>query len=382
MFSRKANENMTIAERIHRDYMLEIERTFRRNGICHHLEYISDSDEAVKKRTADDDVEFDVMMVIDRHEYDLQVFHDNDRPGYAGLKQFRGEQPSPELRNVLSYWNFWEFISAIFFNVDLYVDPDRTVHALINELRNITKNSVRLKGILKFSQRGPVIQMDVHPDSWFIFWGPLLYSVDLVPAYQVDGTLFVSTPLKGETPKAMTWRQSSDQNSVNTGLAKETLKLNTKINDLETQLRQGNLMIYGLRGKPSATSEANEPINLALALFNNEMSVEVRHKDISKAYFLPSKDAERRPMLIQFNNPRVRGNILLARKALKTDSDDKKSRIYINEHLTSLNATLCTEARKLVKEKSLHSTWTRDGRIYIKRSESNTPPTRITSLND
>src|SRR6218665_410179 len=178
-------------------------------------------------------------------------------------------------------------------------------------------------------------------------------------------------------------KRSSDQNSVNTGLAKETLKLNTKINDLETQLRQGNLMIYGLRGKPSATSEENEPINLALALFNNEMSVEVRHKDISKAYFLPSKDAERRPMLIQFNNPRVRGNILLARKALKTDSDDKKSRIYINEHLTSLNATLFTEARKLVKEKSLHSTWTRDGRIYIKRSESNTErPTRITSLND
>ena len=46
--------------------------------------------------------------------------------------------------------------------------------------------------------------------------------------------------------------------------------------------------LYGLlRGKPSATSEENEPINLVLDLFNNEMSVEVRHKDISKAYFLP-----------------------------------------------------------------------------------------------
>jgi len=88
---------------------------------------------------------------------------------------------------------------------------------LINELRNITQNSVRLKGTLKFSQRGPVIQMDVHPDSWFIFWGPLLYSVDLVPAYQVDGTVFVSTPLKGETPNAMTWRRSfsiHDEDSV------------------------------------------------------------------------------------------------------------------------------------------------------------------------
>src|SRR6218665_1363803 len=96
---------------------------------------------------------------------------------------------------------------------------------------------------------------------------------------------------------------SSDQNSITAGLDKENLELNTKINDLETELRQGNLMIYDLRGKSSATSEENEPINLALTLFNDQMSVEVRHRDISKAYFLPSKDAQRRPMLIQFNNP-------------------------------------------------------------------------------
>src|SRR6218665_217577 len=89
----------------------------------------------------------------------------------------------------------------------------------------------------------------------------------------------------------------TEQNSITTGLAKENLKLNTKINDLKTQLRQGNLMIYDLREKPSANSEKNEPINLALTLVNDQMSVGVRHKDISKAYFLPPKDAQRRPML-------------------------------------------------------------------------------------
>ena len=196
-------ENMTIAERIRRDYMLEIERTFRRNGICHHLEYISDSGEAVKD--ADDDVEFDVMMVVDRHEYEIQVFHDNDRPGYAWLKPYMypGKYPSPELLKVLTYINFFPYI----FDGHLYVDRRTTIHIFFNELQNIIKKFKMMKDRVKLIKHDSVIRMDIYQESGFIFRGLRLYSVDLVPAYQVDGALFVSKALKGETPNAMSWRR-------------------------------------------------------------------------------------------------------------------------------------------------------------------------------
>lgn len=62
-FAREAKESMTTAKRIHRDYMLEIEKTFRRNGFCHHLEYMSNSGEAVREKMADDDTNFDEVTI-------------------------------------------------------------------------------------------------------------------------------------------------------------------------------------------------------------------------------------------------------------------------------------------------------------------------------
>lgn len=212
-FAREAKESMTTAKRIHRDYMLEIEKTFRRNGFCHHLEYMSNSGEAVREKMADDDTNFDVLMVIDRHEYDLQVLHDNDRPGYAWLKLIRGEKPSSQLEKVLTIWDFRAYAFAYIFGLNLYyVDPEKTIDIFIDELRNQVKTSVQMKGKVDFNRRGLAIRMDVYLNSGLVFWGKHLYSVDLVPAYQVDGVLFVPKPLKEDTcrpiPKRLTWRRS------------------------------------------------------------------------------------------------------------------------------------------------------------------------------
>lgn len=83
-----------------------------------------------------------------------------------------------------------------------------------------------------------------------------------------------------------------------------------------------------------------------------------------KKLCLPSKGKNpHRPLLIRFNNSVARQSVLLARKDLRNTLDDKPSN-FINEHLTSLNASLFSDARKLVKSKLLHTAWLCKRRIY------------------
>ena len=55
--------------------------------------------------------------------------------------------------------------------------------------------------------------------------------------------------------------------------------------------------------------------------------------------------------------------------------------VYVREDLTKAKSQLFAETRKLVKNKVIKSTWTRDGKIFIQPSE-NARPTQILSLDD
>lgn len=119
--------------RIHKAFMEEIENVFRRKGICHRLEYTGSSYEGVnvRKNSVEDDLEFDGMVIIDKHMYDLHVLKDGARPGYAWLKINRGEQPSWGLDKVLKRWNFFGYTSS-----ELCVDPEKTIDIFNANCRN------------------------------------------------------------------------------------------------------------------------------------------------------------------------------------------------------------------------------------------------------
>ncbi len=53
--------------------------------------------------------------------------------------------------------------------------------------------------------------------------------------------------------------------------------------------------------------------------------------------------------------------------------DDTSRNIYINEDLTLHRAKLFHDARQLVKQKRLHSTWTQQGNIMLKKNEEDRP---------
>lgn len=205
-YAREPREKIAEAMKIHRSFMLEIERHFQRRGICQYLEYTGSSYEGVKvrKSSEDDDLEFDVMMIINRHSYNLNALKIEDKPGYAWLQLHKEHQASPGLNKVLGYWDIFGV-----FTGQKYVDAYKTMDVFESELQKCINDSTQMKGTVKLRRHGPAIQLDVHPDSGVLLWGPRLFSVDIVPTYSVGGELYVSKPIKGECmPNDMTWRIS------------------------------------------------------------------------------------------------------------------------------------------------------------------------------
>ena len=53
-------------------------------------------------------------------------------------------------------------------------------------------------------------------------------------------------------------------------------------------------------------------------------------------------------------------------KILRESRKLKGTNIYLNEHLTSTNAAIAREARKMKKEQKIAATWTRNCKILVK----------------
>ena len=66
-------------------------------------------------------------------------------------------------------------------------------------------------------------------------------------------------------------------------------------------------------------------------------------------------------------NNAVKRDVMMGRKNLKG------TRIYVNEQLTPKNAALFKKARDLRKHGNIESTWTYNGKVFLKKSQSTSP---------
>ena len=85
----------------------------------------------------------------------------------------------------------------------------------------------------------------------------------------------------------------------------------------------------------------------------------------------PRADCVPRPVLVKFISYNVRRRIFESRKKLRDKPALKH--IYINEDLTKENSQLAYEARMLKKRGRLAETYTRDGRVFVKRFPNGSP---------
>jgi hypothetical protein len=117
--------------------------------------------------------------------------------GFARLKPRRGTEE--KLRGLLNYKGILG---------DWFVDAQKVNNKFFGQIQKCINESTVMKGKAKLINHGPATQMDVYLESGVVFWGPKFYSVDIVPAFEVDGNLYVAKPLKDKSIPAGIWRRS------------------------------------------------------------------------------------------------------------------------------------------------------------------------------
>jgi len=177
---------------------------------------------------------------------------------------------------------------------------------------------------------------------------------------------------------ADTRQQIAAQNKKIELLEKQYSAVKQELDDMVIYMRRDNVIINGLTeqfaevagqtdtvvDETSATSE-----KVFLEFCNSKLGLTIDPKDISVAHRLGKKRiGVARPIIVRFSNRKTRDLIMSEKKKLRQRSG--AGNIYINEHLTEVNAKLFSSARALWRNNKLAGTWTRNGRVFVKTLET------------
>ena len=147
----------------------------------------------------------------------------------------------------------------------------------------------------------------------------------------------------------------------------ETLKI--KLDQLEQQNYEKNLRIVGMPDHESSEDEEKKNI---VDFAKNTLKLKLKTTDITEVQRMGKKSDKKpsRDLIVKFRRRSVRDNFY---KERKTTLENPSPKVYVNEHLTSYRSNLFFAARKLVKSKKIHSTWSQHGNILIRRDETDKP---------
>ena len=162
-----------------------------------------------------------------------------------------------------------------------------------------------------------------------------------------------------------------------------TSDLGTAINqfdDLEQYTRKHNLEIHGISESPEE-NVAEKVIKLAKVV-----NVHITDNDIDICHRMSSRRPDApKPIIVRFQSYRAKSELYKARKHLKSVSlknfFNNTDAVYINENLTNYRRDLFAKARKFKKDHNWQNAWTVDGKIFIRKSQSD-PAIRIYNAED
>lgn len=145
-------------------------------------------------------------------------------------------------------------------------------------------------------------------------------------------------------------------------LEEGNINLRSQLSQLEIEARLTNLVFHGVEeatvSDASKIAVEKEAIQATLNLCVHTLGLLVTEADISTAYRLARSGKENfRPIIAKFNSIKVRNFVYRSRTHLR------KTSIFVNEHLSPVNAQIYTRARNLVKEGETSSSWTARGMV-------------------
>jgi hypothetical protein len=160
---------------------------------------------------------------------------------------------------------------------------------------------------------------------------------------------------------------------------KENISLKTTSTEQESTinkiLQQEMLNDLEIHGIPETKDEDLHEIFKKTCLGLNMTNVD-SDKTISNIYRSGRiKENKLRPIVIKTNNPDLKKEMLKKIKekkgmTLKCIDIEQVGFVYINEHLTDLNKKLLFLARKLRREKHVAFAWTKDCKIFVRKTDS------------
>ena len=144
-----------------------------------------------------------------------------------------------------------------------------------------------------------------------------------------------------------------------------------KIDAIEQEMKSKNVVIFGI----SEENNDDDVKQRLSQLANDVLQLEnFKPSDIEMTYRLgrPLDNSQPRKIFVKFKSKKKREEFYRRRKRTPTYEDTSRN-IYINDDLTLQRAKLFHDARKLVKQKQLHSTWTQQGNIMVKKNKEDRP---------
>jgi len=167
----------------------------------------------------------------------------------------------------------------------------------------------------------------------------------------------------GQTHKQLTADNKTLKNQVQ-ALSTENVELKTRLTSAEERLdtldresRGKNIIIRGLpegsyaeragaSNAPDDSASSLSVTNTVLKLFSEEMGVTVDPKDVTAAFRMKAGPRDTaRSIMIKFDSAKTKEAVIRAKKHLH----QKKSQVYISEHLTKAAAERFARARALVR---------------------------------
>ena len=178
--------------------------------------------------------------------------------------------------------------------------------------------------------------------------------------------------------------------SENTGLQQHVKALEAKtslaesdMENLKQYLRRDMLEIHGI---PVTSGEnTNSLVKKVVNLI--EPDLELADQEISTSHRLPAAEGHIPPIIVKFTRRDTRNRIYSQKRNLssKKASDigfQQQSRIYLNESLTQKSRMLLKKVKEFKINHHYKFLWTRQGKVFLKKNESQSQIASSTSMEE
>ena len=136
-----------------------------------------------------------------------------------------------------------------------------------------------------------------------------------------------------------------------------------------------------------AAKEENTSTNIiqqVVKICNDQLGCEVKLENILLAYVIQIRrnTTPDTPRLVvaRFTRHVIQDKVYAMRSYLAGYNRTAASKIYMNEDLTNSSQKLASELRKMIKEKHLLSTWSKNNKLFVKKLDGSVKS--VSSIND